>query len=749
MARKKKNDVPAGPVITAEISQQPIVETIEKNYMPYVMSVIISRAIPEIDGFKPSQRKLLYTMYKMGLLTGNRTKSANVVGQTMRYNPHGDSAIYETLVRLTRGYEALLHPFIDSKGGFGKQYSRDMAYSAARYTEVKLAQVCSELFSGIDKDAVDMVDNYDSTLKEPVLLPTTFPNVLVSPNKGIAVGMASNICSFNLSEVCDGTIALLKNPKTDTERIMDLIKAPDFSGGGYLIYDREQLKDIYETGKGSFKVRSRYVYRKENNCIEIVQIPYSTSIELIMKQVIDLIKDGKLKEINDIRDEIDFDGFKLTIDLRRGTDPDKLMAKLFRLTPLEDSFPCEFNILVDGAPKLLGIVDILKEWIRFRMNCYRRELNFDLRKKKEKLHLLLGLGKILLDIDKAIKIVRTTENEADVVPNLAKGFNIDLVQAEYIAEIKLRNLNREYILNRIAEIKSLQEDIAQIESILADDIKLKGEIAKQLSAIKKKYGIPRKTQLISKDDIPDNIEEPEEEAYSMHVVFTREGYFKTITSKSLRGNDEQKLKEGDEIVYEGDLSNREELIFFSDQCRAYRARVDDFEAVKSSLLGEYVPSKLGFENGEKVISMIIPNPYTDGHCLIFVYENGKCCRVPVNSFAVKGNRKMLTGAYSDTSPLVTVIDEREKKDIVVVSSGSRALIIPSSVIPVKTTRSSQGVTVMKLKGQQKIVDATDNISRYCVSASRYRKTKIPASGSILESMDIDLNQVTIGEIDNQ
>ncbi|MBR4881002.1 MAG: topoisomerase IV, partial [Clostridia bacterium] len=484
MARKKKTDLPSVPVQVAEISQQPITDTIEKNYMPYVMSVIISRAIPEIDGFKPSHRKLLYTMYKMGLLTGPRTKSANVVGQTMRLNPHGDMAIYETMVRLTRGYEALLHPFVDSKGGFGKQYSRDMAFSASRYTEVKLAPICAELFSGIDKDAVDLVDNYDNTTKEPTLLPTTFPNVLVSPNSGIAVGMASSICSFNLSEVCDGTIALLKNPNTNIDKMLDLIKAPDFSGGGYIIYDREQLKDIYLTGRGSFKLRSRYVYKKESNCIEIIQIPYSTSIEVIMKKIIDMIKEGKLKEISDIRDEIDFDGFKLTIDLRRGVDPDKLMSKLFKTTSLEDDFGCNFNILVDGAPRLMGIIEILKEWIRFRMTCYRRELTYDLNKKKDKLHLLLGLGKILLDIDKAIRIVRETENEADVVPNLAKGFNIDTVQAEYIAEIKLRNLNREYILNRIKEIESLQKEIAEIEEIISDDIKLKSEIAKQLTQIK-------------------------------------------------------------------------------------------------------------------------------------------------------------------------------------------------------------------------------------------------------------------------
>lgn len=747
MARKKKTDLTSVPVQVAEISQQPITDTIEKNYMPYVMSVIISRAIPEIDGFKPSHRKLLYTMYKMGLLTGPRTKSANVVGQTMRLNPHGDMAIYETMVRLTRGYEALLHPFVDSKGGFGKQYSRDMAFSASRYTEVKLAPICAELFSGIDKDAVDLVDNYDNTTKEPTLLPTTFPNVLVSPNSGIAVGMASSICSFNLSEVCDGTIALLKNPNTSIDKMLDLIKAPDFSGGGYIIYDREQLKDIYLTGRGSFKLRSRYVYKKESNCIEIIQIPYSTSIEVIMKKIIDMIKEGKLKEISDIRDEIDFDGFKLTIDLRRGVDPDKLMSKLFKTTSLEDDFGCNFNILVDGAPRLMGIIEILKEWIRFRMTCYRRELTYDLNKKKDKLHLLLGLGKILLDIDKAIKIVRETENEADVVPNLAKGFNIDTVQAEYIAEIKLRNLNREYILNRIKEIESLQKDIAEIEEIISDDIKLKSEIAKQLTQIKKKYGAPRKTQLLYSDDITEYTETEDDESMEVHVVFTKEGYFKQITHKSLRGNDEQKLKDGDEIIFEKDVSNKEELLFFSDRCKAYKARVADFEMVKASVLGDYVPARLGFEDGERVISMILPGGYKDTSNVIFVFENGKCAKVPLSSYQTKSNRRMLTGAYSDSSPLITAILEDGKKDIAIISNVSRAIIVSSSIIPLKSTRSTQGVSVFKVKGVQKIVAATDSPEKYCTTPSRYKKTKIPATGTILEEKDIELGQVSITDLE--
>jgi len=746
MARKKKADIPIISDKIAEITQQPITDTIEKNYMPYVMSVIISRAIPEIDGFKPSHRKLLYTMYKMGLMTGPTIKSANIVGQTMRLNPHGDASIYETMVRLTRGYDALLHPFVESKGSFGKQYSRDMVCSAQRYTEAKLAPICSELFAGIDKDAVEMMDNYDNTTKEPTLLPTTFPNVLVSPNTGIAVGMASSICSFNLAEICDATIALLKNPNTDIEKILDIVKAPDFTGGAYIIYDREQLKDIYLTGRGSFKLRAKYVYRKEDNCIEILQIPYSTSIEVIMKKITELVKEGKLKEISDFRDEIDFDGFKLTIDLRRGVDPDKLMAKLFKMTALEDDFGCNFNILIDGAPRTMGIIEILKEWIRFRMNCYRRELVFELNKKKDKLHLLLGLGKILLDIDKAIKIVRETENEKDVVPNLAAGFGIDEVQAEYIAEIKLRNLNREYILNRIKEIESLQKDIAALEEIIGDDIKLKAEISKQLVEIKKKYGIPRKTQLLYSDDVELFEEDEDEEDFNVRLLVTKEGYLKKITLKSLRGNDEQKLKDGDEIILNREVSNKEELLFFSDKARAYKARLSDFEAVKASVLGDFIPAKLAFEDGERMISVILPGKYKETDNVIFVFENGKCARVPLSSYQTKTNRRMLTGAYSDVSPLVAVIHEDTKKDIVLVSNVSRAMIISSDVIPLKSTRSTQGVSVFKVKGIQKVVDATDNIEKYCTTVSRYRKTKIPATGTILEEKDIDAGQVSLYDI---
>ena len=612
MARKKTKAQPT-PEIIAPVQDQLITDTIEKNYMPYVMSVIVSRAIPEIDGFKPAHRKILYTMYKMGLMHGARTKSANVVGQTMHVHPHGDMAIYETLVRLTRANEALLHPFVDSKGSFGKQYSRDMAFSAPRYTEVKLDPFCAELFAGIEKNAVEMVPNYDNTMVEPTLLPTTFPNILVSPNMGIAVGMASQICSFNLAEICDGTIALLKNPKTNIEKILDLIKAPDFSGGAQLIYDRDQMREIYETGRGSVRLRARYEYDKQNSCIDIVQIPYSTSIEAILKSVGDLVRDGKIKEITDYRDEIDLNGFKLTLDIRRGTDPDALMARLFKLTPLEDTFSCNFNVLIDGAPRQMGVIEILTEWIRFRRNCLVRELSFELGKKKDKLHLLRGLGKILLDIDKAIRIVRETEKESDVVPNLMSGFRIDEIQAEYIAEIKLRHLNREYIIQRIKEIESLQEEIARLEDIIGDELKQKAMIASQLTEIKKKYGKPRKTQLVYASDIADVPTEPAVENYPVRIVLTRDGYFKKITHQSLRGSDEQRLKEGDVILHSEDTENRAELLIFTNHAQAYKAKLNDFDTTKASALGEFLPASLGFEEGEYPIMMKALTEYNSAH----------------------------------------------------------------------------------------------------------------------------------------
>lgn len=727
----------------AEIVNQPITDTIEKNYMPYVMSVIISRAIPEIDGFKPSHRKLLYTMYKMGLMSGPRVKSTNVVGQTMKLNPHGDASIYETLVRLTRGNEALLHPFIDSKGSFGKQYSRDMAYAAGRYTEVKLDSFCAELFRGIDKNAVDMVDNYDNLMKEPKLLPTSFPNVLVSPNLGIAVGMASSICSFNLGEICDGTIELLRNPKADIEKILDIIKAPDFSTGASIIYSREQLKQVYETGIGSIKMRSRYVYDQNSNCIEIKEIPYSTTIELIMKRITDLIKEGKLKEITDFRDEIDLSGFKLTIDLRRGIDPDKLMTKLFKMTPLEDSFSCNFNILINDSPRQMGIIEILNEWIKFRLTCFTREMTFDLAQKKDKLHLLLGLGKILLDIDKAIKIVRETKSETDVVPNLMEGFDIDELQANFIADIKLRNLNREYISNRIKDIEDLQKEISNIEAILSDENKQKKIIAEQLTEIKKKYGKPRKTLLIYEDDIEIYDEAEDVDNYNVKLILTKEGYFKKITLVSLRANDEQKLKEGDElrVCWEGE--NIDELLFFSDKGQVYKARASDFDCVKASSLGDYLPAKLGFDEDEKVIYMKNISKYNDSDNFIFIFENGKGVRVPANTYETKTNRKKLSNAYSTISPIADVLFEDKAKDLLIISNMDRAIIINSELIPLKATRTSQGAILFKVKGKQFIKRVLDNFDDKIAEPKKYIKTKIPASGTLLDEKNPDLLQITI------
>ena len=630
MAKKKEEKV----IHYAPIVYQPITETIEKNYMPYVMSVIVSRAIPEIDGLKPAHRKLLYTMYKMGLLTGPRTKSANIVGQTMRLNPHGDASIYETMVRLTRGNATLLHPLVDSKGSFGKQYSSDMKYAAARYTECKLDPICAELFGGIDKNAVDMVDNYDATMKEPLLLPTTFPNILVMPNMGIAVGMASNICSFNLAEVCDGTIALLRKPNLTVDKLMEIIKAPDFSGGGMILYDREQMKQIYETGQGSVRLRARYVYDKTNNCIEIVQIPYSTTIELIQAKLTALYKEGKLKEVTDFRDEIDLNGFKLTLDIRKGIDPDKLMAKLFRQTPLEDSFKCNFNVLIDSVPRTMGLIGILSEWIRFRLGCLRRELEFDLQKKKDRLHLLLALGKILLDIDKAIRIIRKTEKDEDVVPNLMKGFDIDEIQANFIADIKLRNLNREYILNRISDIEGLQKEIAEMEDILADELRQKAVIIGQLTEIKKKYGQPRRSQIVNDWTQVSTEELNEAENYNARFVLTREGYFKKITFQSLRGNDEQKCKDGDEILNMIDGENRDDLIFFTDHAQLYRAKADDFDTTKASALGEYLPVKLKMDSDEKPILMNVQNSYPAKENVVFLFANGKGVRVSVSNYEI-------------------------------------------------------------------------------------------------------------------
>lgn len=725
MAKKKKTEKV---IHYAPVVYQPITETIEKNYMPYVMSVIVSRAIPEIDGLKPAHRKLLYTMYKMGLLTGARTKSANIVGQTMKLNPHGDASIYETMVRLTRGNATLLHPLVDSKGSFGKQYSSDMKYAASRYTECKLDPICAELFEGIDKNAVDMVDNYDATIKEPVLLPTTFPNVLVMPNMGIAVGMASNICSFNLAEICDGTIALLRKPNLTVEKMMEIVKAPDFSGGGAILYDREQMQQIYETGQGSVKLRARYVYDKDANCIDIVEIPYSTTIELIMAKLTTLYKEKKLKEIRDFRDEIDLNGFKLTLDLDRGVDPEKLMAKLFKLTPLEDSFKCNFNVLINSVPRTMGVIEILNEWITFRLGCLRREMAFDLQKKKDKLHLLLALGKILLDIDKAIRIIRKTEKDEEVVPNLMKGFEIDEVQANYIADIKLRNLNREYILNRIADIEGLQKEIAEMEDVLSDEIKQKARIIEQLTEIKKKYGKPRKSLIVHADSVVAYDESEHVENYSARFVLTREGYFKKITFRSLQGNDEQKCKDGDEVLSILDGENKDDLIFVTDRAQLYRAKADDFDPTKASALGDYLPVKLGMDADEKPILMNIQNSYPESDHFVFIFENGKGVRISAANYVTTGNRRKLTSVYSKNSPPVAAFYETAPMELLLVSSEKRGIVIKSSLIPVMNTRTSGGVQLMTLKKGQKLVAASTDLSSLPDGAKGLKKLKIPATG---------------------
>ncbi len=736
MARKSKasDKLELFPVKPAAITPQPITETIEKNYMPYVMTVIISRAIPEIDGFKPSHRKLLFTMYKMGLLSGPRTKSANVVGATMQYHPHGDASIYETMVRLTRDHDALLHPFVDSKGSFGKHYSRDTAYAASRYTEVRLDSICNELFHGIDKNAVDMVPNYDNTKTEPTLFPTTFPNILITPNVGIAVGMASNICSFNLAEVCDGAIALLDNPNLPLNDMMDIIKAPDFSTGAYIIYNRTQLKEIYRTGRGSFSVRARYAFDKKENCINILQIPYSTSIEAIVKRISDLVKEGKLKEITDLRDETDKNGFQLTLDLRRGTDPDVLMRKLYKLTPLEDEFACNFNVLIGSSPRQLGVIDILNEWIKFRLSCLTRELTYDLDKKKDKLHLLLGLGKILLDIDRAISIVRNTENDADVVPNLMEGFSIDQVQAEYIADIKLRNLNREYILNRISEIEELQKEIAGLESLIASEAKKKKYIAKQLKEIRDKYGKPRMTQLIYEEDAPEYDAEEHVENYPVRLVLSHDGYFKKITMASLRGNDEQKFKDGDLLRASWDAENTHEMLFFSDKAQVYKAKVSDFEVSKASLLGDFIPAKLGFDTGEKCIAACsLPDTETDEGTFIFLFANGKGVRIPASVYTTKTNRRRLTGAYSDAAPCIGIfyLSKEEERDLLMMDDRGRGIIFSSALIPLKTTRSSAGVQLLTLKKDSRAIFSAPELSALFDELPKIRKIKLPASGGPL------------------
>ena len=748
MARKKKQNDEVKQIVYAPVLPQLITDTIEKNYMPYTMSVIVSRAIPEIDGFKPAHRKILYTMYTMGLLKGARTKSANIVGAVMKLHPHGDQSIYETMVRLTRGNETLLHPFIDSKGSFGKQYSSDMKFAAPRYTEAKLDTFCTELFEGIDKNAVDMVDNYDGTLKEPQLLPTTFPNILVTPNSGIAVGMASDICPFNLAEICDGTIAILKKPDISAEKIMDIIKAPDFPGGGQIIYDTEQMRQIYESGDGSFRIRSRYSYDASANCIDILQIPYSTTIEQILNKISALVKEGKLKEVVDFRDEIDRDGFKLTLDLRKGTDPDKLMQKLFKITPLESSFKCNFNIIIDAEPRQLGVIDILTEWIVFRKACLTRELKYDLGKKNDKLHLLLGLGKILLDIDKAIRIIRKTEKEEDVIPNLCEGFSIDEIQANYIAEIKLRNLNREYIINRISEIEELKAQIAEIESILKDEYKLKALIAKQLTDIKKKYGQPRKSQIIHVDTVEEYVEEDTVENYPCKIVLSREGYFKKITYKSLQGNDEQRFKEGDSLRQIFDAENKDTVLFFTDQAQLYRANVSDFENSKASVIGDFLPAELKMDPGERPIYMTIQSQFREGYNYVFIFENGKGVRIPEKAYETASVRRKLKGIFSTASPIVAVFSEHEKNpyEIMLTSSEDRAIIIKTSIIPIKSTKTSIGVQLMTVKKNHKLTSAIADFESVYENTKGYRKLKLPATGVLLSEKDIKKQQMSIDDL---
>ncbi len=745
MAKKKTEPKAVHPAadpnvmgLRGTVVEQPITSTLDENYMPYAMSVIVSRAIPEIDGFKPSHRKLLYTMYKMGLLTGNRTKSANIVGQTMRLNPHGDQAIYETMVRLAKGNESLLHPFVDSKGNFGKVYSRDMAYAASRYTEAKLAPICAELFRDLDCDAVDFVDNYDNTTKEPALLPTTYPNVLVSANQGIAVGMASQICGFNLGEVCDTTIQLLKNPDHD---IATTLLAPDFSTGGQILCDPEELGRIYETGRGGVKVRAKYRYIKSENIIEIFEIPYSTSLEAILDKVSELMKAGKIKEISDMRDETDLSGLKLAIDLKRGVDPDKLMQKLFRLTPLQDTVSCNFNILIAGMPRVLGVKALLEEWLAWRTECVRRRVYFVLHKKQEKLHLLQGLKRILLDIDKAIEIIRQTEEEAEVVPNLMIGFGIDQVQAEYVAEIKLRNINKEYILKRVQETAALEEEIEDLKDTLQKPARIRKIIVGELEEVRKKYAQPRKTEIIFSHEA-EYEEEPEETPdYPVTLFLSREGYFKKITAQSLRMSGEQKFKEGDELFRQVEATNNTELMFFTDRQQVYKVRAADFADGKASLLGDYLPTKLGMDEEEKVIDLVLPGDYS-GHVLFF-FENGKCARVSLSAYATTSNRRKLTGAYSDKSPLAALVPLTEDRELALISTEPRALLLHTALLAPKTTRATQGMAVMNMKPRYHLDRVCTPEESGITNLARYRVRSIPAAGALLREEDQGREQMSL------
>ena len=741
MPPRKKKDAPKREevLVPAMIDEQGITETLTTNFMPYAMSIIVSRAIPEIDGFKPSHRKLLYTMYKMNLLHGQRTKSANVVGQTMRLNPHGDQAIYDTLVRLSRGNGALLHPLIDSKGNFGKCYSRDMAYAAPRYTEVKLDAITAELFRDIDQDAVDFVPNYDNTMQEPTLLPTAFPNILVNANQGIAAGMASALCSFNLSEVCRTTVELIRNPRHD---VITTLTAPDFPTGGELIYNRAQLDQIYETGRGSFRVRARWKYEKNGNLIEIYEIPYTTTVEAIMDKTAELIKAGRVREIADMRDETDLSGLKLAIDLKRGTDPEKLMQKLYKLTPLEDSFSCNFNILIAGTPMVLGIREILTEWVAWRTECIRRRYYHDLQRKRERLHLLQGLSKILLDIDRAIAIIRETEEESEVIPNLMIGFGIDEAQAEFVAEIRLRNINREYILKRVDETASLEKEIASLEELIGSRKKLHDVIIRELKEIDKKYGQPRCTMIVEESESAPVIEENTTPDYAVNIFFTREGYFKKITPQSLRMSGEHKLKEGDEILQSFEARNTDELIFLTNQGQAYKSRAADFEDSKTSVLGDYVPAKLGMDEGEIPVFVFVPGDYSGG--LLYVFENGKAARISVNTFETKTNRRRLTAAYNTKSPLVGAFHFKEDMEVALYSSAGRMLLLNTAVLTPKTTRDTIGVAVMTLKNGQRVEQAKLLSALTIADPKRYRSRTLPAAGAKLAPADQPEQQLTLG-----
>ena len=724
--------------LRADVVEQRITDTLETNYMPYAMSVIVSRAIPEIDGFKPSHRKLLYTMYKMGLLNGARTKSANIVGQTMRLNPHGDAAIYDTMVRLSKGYGALLHPFVDSKGNFGKVYSRDMAWAASRYTEAKLSAICAELFRDIDSDTVDFIDNYDNTMKEPALLPTTFPNILVSANQGIAVGMASQLCGFNLGEVCDTTIAYLKNPDCD---LTETLLAPDFPTGGEVICDVDALREIYSTGRGGVKVRARWRYDKKENLIEVYEIPYTTTTEAIMDKVAELIKAGKVREITDMRDETDLNGLKLTIDLKRGTDPDKLMQKLMKSTTLQDTMSCNFNVLIAGMPRVMGVRELLDEWCAWRTECVRRRVYFVMSKKKDKLHLLKGLKRILLDIDKAIRIIRETEAEADVVPNLMIGFGIDQVQAEYVAEIKLRNINKEYILKRVEETSALQDEIEDLEDILARPTRVKKIIVAELEDVRKKYAEPRRTGIVYGHEVEEYTEEITVDDYAVSVFLSREGYFKKITPASLRMNAEQKYKEGDALAQSFETSNAAEVMFFTDRCQVYKSRLSDFDDTKASALGDYLPARLGMDEGESVVYMVLPGDYRGW--MLFFFENGKAAKVELSAYRTTSNRRKLTGAYSDKSPLRTALCLREDCELAVYSTEPRVLVFSTALLGSKTTRATQGVAVLTLKKKFTLDYACPAEATGIANLARYRARSLPAVGALLKAEDSDEKQISL------